>query len=438
MRRAPIYQGPTILKLGWDPPGPVCKQFVASDALMCGIRGPFGSGKSTACIAKLLRNFTQQKPGPDGVVRRRTVIVRNTYPMLEGTTIKTWHVWVPPTVGSWREKGPPRHMITAKGGPGQFPVEWEIRFQALDTPEDLKNLLSMDLSDAWVNEAREIPRAIIDGLTGRVGRYPKTIRNAQGKVLFGCAAPQIIMDTNSPDQDHWWAKMADFPDPEVTARNEMIAEQLLAIGALRPGQELNRFFAQPSGRSAGAENLQNLPPGYYERLMADKSEDWIKIYVDGEYGFVMDGKPVYPEYRDSTHCKEFELIRGIPLHIGLDFGRTPAAAIGQRTPMGAWRIHSEVVTEDMGALEFGAHLKRVIQERYPNFQIAQITGDPSGTAQTQTRDETPFTVLRAGGIDARPAHTNDPMKRRETFAYFLNNDDRRSACDADPSELQGT
>ena len=52
--------------------------------------------------------------------------------------------------------------------------------------------------------------------------------------------------------------------------------------------------------------------------------------------------------------------------------------------------------------------------------FAGITGDPAGEARAQTDDNTPFTVLRAAGIDARPAPTNDPIKRRETFAYFLN------------------
>src|SRR5208282_5735675 len=290
----------------------------------CGIRGPFGSGKSTACIAKLLVNFSKQKPGPDGCIRRRTAIVRNTYPMLSTTTIKTWQMWMPPSVGHWREKGPPMHHITADNPK----VDWEVIFLALDEPADVRNLLSMDLSDAWVNEARELPKAIIDGLTGRVGRFPKTIRSGQGKILHECAAPQIVMDTNSPDTDHWWAKMADFPEADIAARNTEIAEKLLALGALKPGQELQRFYAQPSGRSTAAENVQNLPAGYYERLMADKSTDWIKVYVDGEYGFVQEGKPVYPEYRDSTHCQPFDLMRQMPVYVGIDFGRTPAATFG--------------------------------------------------------------------------------------------------------------
>jgi hypothetical protein len=412
---------PPLLQFNWYPPGPVCERFVASDALVCGIRGPFGSGKSVACIAKLLRNFTQQKPGPDGVVRRRTAIVRNTYGELSTTTIKTWHAWIPRTVGHFIERAPPTHTIIANDSSGRPVVEWEVLFLALDRPPDVAKLLSMDLSDAWINEARELPKAVLDGLTGRVGRYPQTVRNAEGKVTHGCAAPQIVMDTNPPDTDHWWAKMADFADPETLDKNREIAELLHNLGTLRTDQKLDEFFSQPSGRGQlGAENIGNLPAGYYERLMADKSAEWIKVYVDGDYGFVQEGKAVYPEYRDSTHCREFVLNRHLPMYVGIDFGLTPAAVFGQRTPMGAWRIHSEFVTEDMGALRFGQMLGQIMRERYAGMTFAAITGDPAGEGRAQTDETTPFEMLRVSGIVAYPAPTNDYSKRRETFAFFLN------------------
>ncbi len=380
---------------------------------MCGIRGPFGSAKSTTAIIKLITNMQKQKRGPDGVARRRTAIIRNTYGELSTTTAKTWNEWIPREVGRWVDKAPPTHTISTPD------LEWEILFVALDRPEDLKKLLSMDLSDAWVNEAREIPKQIIDGLSGRVGRYPATRRDASGAILHTCAAPQIIMDTNPPDTDHWWAKMADFPDMETRARNLELTDQLRTLGSLGPNQRLSEFFAQPSGRSPQAENLRNLIPGYYERLMADKSPDWIKVYVDGEYGFVQEGKPVYPEYVDSTHCQPFDLMRGMPVYVGIDFGLTPAATFGQRTPMGAWRIHSELVTENMGALQFGEILKREMNSRYQGFQFEAITGDPAGEQRSQADERTPFNALLASGVQARPAPTNDPIKRRETFAWFL-------------------
>ena len=48
----------------------------------------------------------------------------------------------------------------------------DVLFLALDREEDVRKLLSLELTGAWINEAREIPKAIVDTLTGRVGRYP--------------------------------------------------------------------------------------------------------------------------------------------------------------------------------------------------------------------------------------------------------------------------
>ena len=392
------------------PPGPVAKAFLRSDAFVAGIRGPIGSGKSTAAVMKLIRNAQKQKPGRDGWRRRRTAIIRNTYPELKTTTIKTWHQWIPANVGTWRETGPPTHHIIDEGAK----LDWEVMFVALDRPDDVRKLLSMELSDAWGNEARELPKAIIDGLTGRVGRFPPT----DGE--FGCTDPQIILDTNPPDADHWWYVLAEHD--QSTQRNRdmhdevlQIQDQLRSIGALRKDQLLFEWFAQPGGESEGAENLSHLPPGYYLKAKAGKDAEWVKVYVRGEYGFVLDGRPVYPEYRDSVHCKEFQANRSLLLHIGMDFGLTPAALFCQQAANGQWRKHSEVVTERAGVKGFANLVKAHIAQNYQGFRIGSITGDPSGSAG-QAGDEdiaNVFQILEANGLKAFPASTNSPTLRIE-------------------------
>jgi hypothetical protein len=54
-------------------------------------------------------------------------------------------------------------------------LDAEFIFLDLDTAEDVKKLLSLELNGAWINEAREVPRAIIEACTMRVDRRnPKT------------------------------------------------------------------------------------------------------------------------------------------------------------------------------------------------------------------------------------------------------------------------
>lgn len=370
-------------QIHYAPPGPISRAFMLSEAFFRGIMGPFGSGKSTVCVMEMLRKSKDQKIGLDGKRRSRWAVVRNTYPELRTTTIKTWHQWIPPSIGRWVDTGPPMHHIQ------EGELDMEVIFVSLDRPDDVAKLLGMELTGAWVDEAREVPKAVIDGLTGRVGRYPSTM-------MGGCSWSGILASTNPPDNDHWWYKLAEEIHPE--------------------GWE---FFRQPSGLAENAENRENLPPNYYERQVAGKDDDWIKVYVHGEYGFVRDGKPVYPEYKDGIHCREFNLLPGLPIYVGIDFGLTPAAVFGQKTAMGQWRWHSELVTEDMGMVRFSQLVRNVMHERYAGFAFAQVTGDPAGDTRAQTDETTPFQILLANNIPAKPAPTNDFIKRRESVAQPL-------------------
>src|SRR6266481_9111785 len=71
--------------------------------------GPFGSGKSTACIAEFVMRALQQKRSPDGKRRTRFAAIRNTYPELRDTTRKTFEKWIragpePYGLGDWNEQ----------------------------------------------------------------------------------------------------------------------------------------------------------------------------------------------------------------------------------------------------------------------------------------------------------------------------------------------
>ncbi len=266
----------------YSPAGPTLKRFHESTAFVRGIMGPLGSGKSTACVMEILRRAQAQEKGPDGIRRTRWAIIRNSYPELKTTTLKTWAEWCPLSFGKVNMDSPFLHHVKIAD------LDMEVLFLALDRPEDSRKLLSLELTGAWINESREVPKAILDALTGRVGRFPS-------KMAKGATWSGIIMDTNPPDTTSWWYRCAEEETPE--------------------GWE---FFSQPSGRSAQGENLKGLPDNYYSRLVAGKDSDWCKVYADGLYGFLVEGKPVFPQYRDSLHCSD-ENISADP-HFGLLIG----------------------------------------------------------------------------------------------------------------------
>jgi hypothetical protein len=92
----------------------------------------------------------------------------------------------------------------------------EVYFLALDRPEDMKKLLSLELTWGWINEAREVGKTIVDGVTQRLRRFP---RMQDG----GPTRSGLIMDTNAPDDDHWWPIMAGDVAPPEGMSDEDIA-----------------------------------------------------------------------------------------------------------------------------------------------------------------------------------------------------------------------
>jgi hypothetical protein len=168
-----------------------------------------------------------------------------------------------------------------------------------------------------------------------------------------------------------------------------------------------------------AENIANLPGGYYEQMLGGKNLDWIRCYVQNKYTYVQEGKPVWPEYDDQLMAADIEPDPSYPIHIGLDFGLTPAACIGQKTPNGQWRILHEIVTFDMGLERFGQMLITELNTRFPKYEVF-IWGDPAGMARDAIFEVTSFDHLKTLGLRAQPTPSNDFKVRREAGAAPMN------------------
>jgi hypothetical protein len=400
---------PADRSIRYKPGGPTLVRAHNSPAFVRGIMGPIGSGKSTTCAMEILRRSTLQRRSPDGKRRTRWAIIRNSYPELKTTTLKTWGEWCPPQYGRLTMDSPIRHHVQTAD------LDMEVFFMALDREDDVRKLLSLELTGAWVNEAREVPKAIIDALTGRVGRYPS-------KAMGGADWSGILMDTNPPDDQSWWYRLAEEETPH--------------------GWE---FFKQPAGDSPEAENIDNLPNGYYARLIPGKDEDWIKVYVKGEYGYLIQGKPVYPMYRDRVHAatEELQMVPVLPILVGADFGLTPAAVFGQRLVDGRWRVVDELVTDNCGVTRFSELVLSHAAAKWPGHAIVLPAGfgddnrkspnhpryneaikgfgDPAGNCRSETDEKTALELMRLGtGWDWKAAPANDFTTRREIVVAALN------------------
>ena len=409
------------------PPGPVGAAFMACDDFVRGIRGPFGSGKSVLCVHEILRRAQEQAPHvtrdkAGNVLSRvrytRWAIVRNTFPELKLTTVKTWLRWVPEALGTFLWSAPFTHHLHYPMPDGTI-VDCEVIFLALDSPDDVKKLLSLDLTGVWINEAREVAKEIVDACTGRVDRYPDP--SMGGPTWTG-----VIMDTNSPGEEHWWPIIAgDVDPPEWMGAEERLLyirppdwsffTQAPAMLETKDGDKVTGYVINPERENP------ILGERYYVRMISGKSRTWIRIYILNQYATLISGKAVYEnEWNDEQHVAAQRLwpVAGIPIIIGLDYGRTPAAAFKQKVGQQMRLIH-ELVLSGVSTKTFGHAIVREIARLGWQHWKFDVWGDPSGDDVKETSDEAPATILRNCGVPAKAAPTNDPLVRIETTAALM-------------------
>ena len=371
--------------------------FHGSDEFIKGVMGPVGSGKSSACCMDIMRRALRQPPGHDGIRRSRWAAIRETYPELRTTTIKTWLHWFPGTRMTYQAP------ITGTFRDGD--VELEILFISIPHPDDVSKLLSLELTGAWFNEAREISKEALDMVTGRVGRYP-----SKDSLPLGYWSG-IIMDTNPPDTEHWWYRAAEITRPDGW-------QFFKQPGALIRNTE-GRYVANPL-----AENVDHQPLGYsyWTRQIAGKDRDWINVYILGQYGSVFTGKPVYQDFwGDERHVagRPLGIHRKLPLYLGWDWGLTPACVVCQVNPNGQLRVLREYVCEDGAIRQFAQDtVIPALNNEFPGMDRIS-TGDPAGIQRSQVDEVTPIGELGRLGIPTDPAATNDFNIRRQAVIGFL-------------------
>ena len=348
------------------------------------------SGKSSGCVMEDIRRAHEQRPGPDGIRRTRSVVVRNTFGQLKDTTIKTFCDWFPPKVfGEFRVTD---HSYLFTKFPG---IHHEVIFRALDRPDQVSNLLSLEVTWAWFNEVREIPWSIVEAMDSRIGRYPS--KRDGGASWLG-----MFMDTNPCDEGSTLYNIAEKIKPDNF-----------------------KMFKQPSGLSAHAENVKHLPKNYYQNLAKGKSEMYVRIYIHGQYGYLISGRPVFMSFKDNIHVasRALEPIKGLPLITGWDFGLSPGVTIGQITPLGQLRILDEVVADGVLFKPFLENsLIPLLRQKYFGMNVVGF-GDMTGTNRNPTSEQTSFDILHSPEIglnNIEPARTNDMVSRLGAVETFLN------------------
>ncbi len=364
-------------------PSKTVKAFMQDESFIRIILGPFGSGKSVGCLMDLWKAAQEQEADSEGLRKTRWVIVRTTNRKLLDTTFKTFREWFPIGVaGEWRVTG--KEFTTRYKMEDGTTVVSEFWFRPLEDDKDVDNLASLEVTGAYFNELKEIPKEIFDTMKGRVGRYPPSNT---------CTRPMIIADSNPPvaSEEDWLYKMLEVDKPEDVA-----------------------LFRQPSGLSAEAENLDNLPGGrkYYERMCVGASEDFIRVNVHGEYGQLRGGQTIFGHcFNERIHVGKVAYDPDLTLVLAFDFGLTPACVFMQVSEEGQIRVLGEVISADSGLQRLLVDvIEPLLVNKYEGATVI-ATGDPAGTHRSDADETTCYDVLSRAGIRAEPCHTNAPVAR---------------------------
>jgi hypothetical protein len=429
-----------------------CREFASF------IVGPVGSGKSVPLLQRIIEHGREQMPSPDGKRRTRFAIVRNTMPELRSTTAVTYQqIYPADSFGEIVWRSPATHHIVVED------LEVEVNLIALDKPQDVKKLLSLELTGAALNEIREIPRSVVSRMTERVGRYGLNERATSWRGIWG--------DTNPPDSDHWFYRWHHEETPQgfqffAQPPGVLEVEPRGAKGAVIIDENFPQWAGikltsavvwtwwkgevrqvecpieviPAAGRywivNPWMENLPALsrvaaesnPLGarsYYGLALGGKTVEEIQSYLQGVYTFVLDGRRCVPQYNPQVHgVQHLPVLEDAPLLVGMDIGGgtlQPSAAIFQRHPRGPYLFHREVVCFDMGVKRFGELLASAIVQHFPNHVerglIGTFYGDPAGNKRDEIFETASFDFLRNEyHWRVEPAPSQDPRMRIAALA----------------------
>lgn len=388
----------------FSPPGPVAQSFfeAGADEPFQLIMGPVGSGKTTAGLMRWLPMSYLLTPSADGVRYGKAYIIRRLYKDLEKTTMESWRQWWPKTVGKWTGGAgdPATHNILVQHPVDGGLIDFTAEFIALGDMRMEEALRGREATWAIIDEMDGLPPDSLPFLFGRLGRYHREC-GGDLRCVWGM--------TNAPEADNWVVN--DF------------------IDSPKPGHKLWR---QPSGLSPQAENLHNLPAGYYEKMAGDSY--YRRRFVENIPGLSRGTDPVYPEFDEDMHMARAPLaLLPSRITIGLDAGGTPAAGTWQTGPNGQLRKLRELTTHEKaggsitGPARFGEMLAAQLHELMTSargMREPEVIGfaDPSAAhgADTANGESNWMEIVAAkAGIRVFPARTNDPTPREEVYRHYL-------------------
>lgn len=415
------------LRQAFIPPATLA-DFYDDRSTVRGVMGPIGGGKTVLamCIDVLVK-ACRQKPSPvDGVRYTREAILRRTYSRVEEALLATWKEWIDPKVFRSPITGgmPMKHHLhfnqAAHGQPDDI-VDLEVVFMAgFEKPDDVEKLRGHEFGRIRLNEATEFSEDVFIKIRERANRYP---RREHGF----CTEPGVVLDFNAPDESHWLYKYMEMKTPagwRFWRQPPAVLED--PHGSLESMDGTHYRLNDTGDPDKGilpADNLVNLPPGYYEEKVGGNTDSWIRVFLGNRFAFLRDGDPVHPAYNDDLHYarEDLEAYPGLPLLVSFDCGPNagyPACVIFQVTPRGQMRVLDELWCDHYtgGVTFLDERVIPHLANYYPNFRVelgghqwlARGWGDPAGRAG-EGYEPTFFDECRKRNLHVEPTYDHQNL-----------------------------
>jgi hypothetical protein len=218
---------------------------------------------------------------------------------------------------------------------------------------------------------------------------------------------RIYCDTNPPKLRHWIQEI-ELQNNDNEDKKPVAATIYHQPPALLKDKNGKYVINQE------ADNLLFVGENYYIDMIP-RGEEFIKVYAQGKYGTIVDGKPVYENYNDDLHSiEEIPINPHEPIYMGWDFGIVSPACLIKQVIKGQIRAIKEFTCDGMSVKSLcqTAIIPWIKQHCKSNAVIC--THDPANTSEGARQ-------LEECGIESLGCRTNHVEPR---IAAVINNLDR--------------
>jgi hypothetical protein len=331
------------------------KRFVYSKSIFPAFVGGFGSGKTAAGIARLMR-YKRGCPNQD------VAYYLPTYPLIEDIAFQRFPAALEKNGIGYRLNQQKSVIETALG---------RIIFRNMEQPD---RIVGYEVAHSVVDELDTLPidkaRAVWNKIIARNRQKAYTTTGRQVRNTVGVVTtPEGFRFV----YDRWVKNTAE-------------------------GYEIVK--------ARTAENVANLPVGYIENLQNSYSSSLLAAYLDGEFVNLTSGS-VYSNFDRSLHRTAETIERGEPLHVGMDFNVNNMSAV-----IFVLRNGLPHAVEEMIGYRDTPDIIRALKERYDGHHIS-IYPDASGASHKSVNASlSDISLLRQAGFTVLANSRNPAVKDR--------------------------